>query len=88
MMLKTAILPLQEQIEAIAPKGWTLGLDNFSLGDVAPSISGWQVYNNSFTGEVQSVTADLLLESTTLQVSLKGSGPLVGPFVGASLHAQ
>jgi hypothetical protein len=33
---------LQEQVEAIAPQGWTLGLDNFSLGDVAPSISGFQ----------------------------------------------
>ena len=42
-MLKTAIIPIQEQIEAIAPQGWTLGLDNFSLGDVAPSLSGFQV---------------------------------------------
>ena len=42
-ILRAAILPLQEQVEAIAPQGWTLGLDNFSLGDVAPSISGFQV---------------------------------------------
>lgn len=76
---------LQEQIEGIAPQGWTLGLENFSLGDVAPSISGFQVFNNSTTGEVESMTADVLLETTTLQVSITGSGPLVGKFVGVLL---
>ena len=75
-------------MEAIAPQGWTLGLDNFSLGDVAPSISGFQVFNNSQTGEVESVTADVLLETTTLQVSITGTGPLVGKFVGMRICTQ
>lgn len=74
---------MQEQVEAIAPQGWTLSLDGFSLGNVAPTISGWQVYNDTVTGEVESLTADLVLESTSLSVSLTGSGPLVGKFVGA-----
>jgi hypothetical protein len=74
---------VQEQVEAIAPQGWLLNLDGFSLGDVAPTLSGWQVYNNSETGTVESLTAELLLESTSLHVSLVGTGPLVGKFVGA-----
>ena len=74
---------MQEQVEAIAPQGWTLSLDGFSLGNVAPTLSGWQVYNDTVTGEVESLTTDLVLESTSLSVSLTGSGPLVGKFVGA-----
>ena len=42
-----------------------------------------QVFNNSRTGAVESITADILLETTTLQTSITGTGPLVGKFVGA-----
>lgn len=79
---------MQEQVEAVAPQGWLLSLDGFSLGDVAPILSGWQVYNDAQTGKVESLTAELLFDSTSLQVSLTGNGPLVGKFVGAHQYAE
>jgi hypothetical protein len=75
---------VQEQVEAAAPQGWTLSLDSFSLGDVAPTLTGWQVFNNSVTGEVERVTADFILDTTSLTMSLTGNGPFVGVFVGAT----
>ena len=72
-------------MEASAPQGWTLTLDSFSLGDVAPTLTGWQVYNNASTGTVERVTADFSLDSSSLTMGLTGTGPFVGVFVGAAL---
>lgn len=69
-------------MEASAPQGWTLTLDSFSLGDVAPTLTGWQVYNNAETGQVDKVTADFSLDSSSLTMGLTGTGPFVGVFVG------
>lgn len=76
---------LQEQVEAAAPQGWTLTLDSFSLGDVAPTLTGWQVFNNSSTGQVERVTADFSLDTSSLTMGLTGSGPFVGIFSGRPL---
>ena len=76
---------MQEQVEAAAPQGWTLTLDSFSLGDVAPTLTGWQVFNNSHTGQVERVTADFSLDTSSLTMGLTGSGPFVGIFSGVFL---
>lgn len=76
-------IAVQEQLESIAPAGWTLGLDSFSVGDVSPTLTGWQVFNNATTGEVEALTADLEFESTTFSMNIAGTGPFVGSFTGA-----
>jgi hypothetical protein len=69
-------------LESVAPPGWTLSLDSFSVGDVSPTLTGWQVFNNPRTGEVEAVTADLEFESTSFSMNIAGTGPFVGSFTG------
>eukprot|EP00798_Chlamydomonas_sp_ICE-L_P015380 gene15380-21466_t len=66
----------QEKVSSASPSGWTLELAGMTLGSNTPQLSNVQAFNNTSTGALNYLNCDMSFVSDTMQVSIKGIGPV------------
>ena len=78
---------MQHKITLAAPRGWEVELVELSMGAQPPVLGGFQAFSNQASGQLAAIDAELVMDSSSMRVVVRGTGP-VGQFTASVSGVQ